>query len=160
MSRSLDRCHAQPLFSRYTPANADGWYARNWETGLGCAAQKLGMNQAEAFELLTSLWDQYHPDAALAKSRVRLWKKSKIRKKSYLKALKKAYGHDAFLTCDGATGKRLSTVSICVDTTSKAVTQCPKTVIKRYKKRCPSKIRIERGNGSVKRIPASCRPYY
>jgi hypothetical protein len=41
-----------------------------------------------------------------------------------------------------------------VDTTSKAVTQCPKTVIKQYKKRCPSKIRIERGNGSVKSHPS------
>ena len=37
--------------------------------GLGCAAQKLGMTQTEAFEYMTSLWDRYKPDAALRKSR-------------------------------------------------------------------------------------------
>jgi hypothetical protein len=118
------------------------------------------MNQAEAFEFLASLWDEYQPDAALAKSRVRLWTKSKISTKSYLKALKKAYGHSAFLTCDGQTGKRLSTVSICIDSTSKAVTRCPKKVLKQYKNRCPSKISIERGNGSMKSVTPECQAYY
>ena len=147
-------------YARYTPANADGWYARNWQTGLGCAAEKLGLDQAEAFEFMASLWDEYSPDAALARSRIRLWTNSKIRTKSYLKALKRAYGHDAFLTCDGATGKRLSTVSICIDSSSKAVTRCPKKVLKQYKKRCPSKLRIERGNGSVKSVTPQCAAYY
>ena len=144
----------------YTTTTADQWYARIWETGLGCAASKLGMGQAEAFEFMTSLWDRYQPDAALAKSRVRLWTKSKIRTASYLKALKRAYGHDPFVTCDGGTGTKLSTVSICIDTTSKVVAACPKKVLRQYKKRCPSKLVIERGNGSVKSVAPECMAYY
>ena len=63
------RKHWQCTNPSYTPSNADGWYERVWDMGLGCAAQKLGMTQTEAFEYMTSLWDRYKPDAALRKSR-------------------------------------------------------------------------------------------
>jgi len=63
------RKHWQCTNPSYTSSNADGWYERVWDMGLGCAAQKLGMTQTEAFEYMTSLWDRYKPDAALRKSR-------------------------------------------------------------------------------------------
>jgi hypothetical protein len=118
------------------------------------------LGQAEAFKFMTELWDEYNPDRALLKSRIKLRKYKKIRSKKYLKALKKAYGYDAFLTCDGATGTKLSTVSLCVSTETKAVTKCPKKVLKQYRKRCPKKMIVERGNGSLKKPTSQCAKYY
>jgi hypothetical protein len=118
------------------------------------------MSQAEAFEYMTKLWDMYKPDEALLKSKVRLNRYGKISTKRYLKALKKAYGYDAFVTCDGATGTKLSTMSVCVSTKTKAVAKCPTSVLKQYAKRCPKKVIVERGNGSLKDPPSECAAYY
>ena len=118
------------------------------------------MTQSEAFQYMTMLWDKYKPDAALAKSKINLWTKSKVSQKAYLGALNKVYGVDVFITCDGATGTRLSTVSLCIDTVTRKAAACPKTVIAQNRKRCPAKLMIERGNGSVKEVAKECKPYY
>lgn len=118
------------------------------------------MTQSEAFQYMTMLWDKYKPDAALAKSKINLWTKSKVSQKAYLGALKKVYGVDVFITCDGATGTRLSTVSLCIDTVTKKAAACPDSVIAQNKERCPENLLIELGNDSVKKVTKECKPYY
>lgn len=145
----------------YTEGNDDGWLQRLWEEGAGCGAKQLGMNQTQYFQLMTDLFERYNPDKALAKSKIRLKNKGAISTSTYLKVLKKRLGKEGFVTCDGQTGKRLSTFSICIH--SKApykITECPQSVLQTYKKRCPKKMTISRGYGSLKDPSQECNKYY
>eukprot|EP00889_Picochlorum_renovo_P003320 jgi/Picre1/30350/NNA_005714.t1 len=97
----------------YTEGNDDGWHKYVWDKGAGCAAKQLGMNSTSLFQLMSDLYKKYDPDVALKKRKITLGRKKKIRTSKLLRALKKGFGKEGFITCDGATGKRYSTYSIC-----------------------------------------------
>ena len=146
----------------YTEGNDDGWHERVWNEGAGCAAKALGMTTpTEIFTLMSDLFRKYNPDVALKKSgNIVLSDMDQIDIKTLLKVLKKGLGRAGFLTCDGATGTRLSTYSICISTKTRSITNCPKSLIQ--KKACKSSVvKIERGNGSLgKPNESDCVPYY
>jgi len=145
----------------YTEGNDDGWFERLWEEGAGCGAKQIGMNQTEYFQLMTDLFEKYNPDKALKKNKVQLKNKGAIRTSTYLKILKKRLGKEGFVTCDGGTGQRLSTFSICISPKAPyKITNCPKSVLQNYKNRCPKKITIERGFDSLKNPTKECKKYY
>ena len=145
----------------YTEGNDDGWFERLWVEGAGCGAKQLGMSQTEYFQLMTDLFEKYNPDEALKKSKIKLKNKGAISTSTYLKVLKKRLGKEGFVTCDGETGKRLSTFSICISPQAPYnITDCPASVLKKYKNRCPKKMSIERGFGSVKNPTKECMKYY
>ena len=91
-----------------------------------------------------------------------LWTKGKMSKKAYLKRLKKAYGVEPYVTCGGGRDTRSSllTVSVCIESATREIAACPEAVLKANAKRCPEKLVIERGNGSVKSVSQECRAYY
>ncbi|KAI8100622.1 hypothetical protein M9434_005013 [Picochlorum sp. BPE23] len=145
----------------YTEGNDDGWHKYVWDKGAGCAAKQLGMNPTSLFQLMSDLYKKYDPDVALKKRKITLGRKKKIRTSKLLRALKKGFGKEGFITCDGATGKRYSTYSICVSPEPPySITDCPKSVLQKNKKACPKTIRIERGNRSIKKPTRQCLRYY